>query len=60
MFGVDAPIRAARRVAVVPSFRVFAISRRQWLTEYFHRGPEGGSGVMTTFGLGVMFGRWAQ
>jgi hypothetical protein len=60
MFGVDAPIRASKRVAVVPSFRVFAISRRQWLTGYYHRGPTGGTGVMTTFGVGVMFGPWAR
>jgi hypothetical protein len=58
--GVDAPIRASNRVAIVPSFRVLAISRRQWLTEYYHRGPAGGSGVITTFGVGVMFGTWGR
>ena len=52
--GVDAPIRASNRIAVVPSFRVLAISRRQWLTQYYHRGPAGGSGVITTFGVGLM------
>ena len=60
MFGADAPIPASRRVSIVPSFRVYVISRRQWLTGYNHRGPTGGNGLLTTFGVGVMFGRRAQ
>jgi hypothetical protein len=57
MVGVDAPIRVARRVALVPSFRTFAIARREWLTTHEHRGPASGGGVMTTFGVGLMIGR---
>jgi hypothetical protein len=57
MVGVDAPIRVARRVALVPSFRTFVIARREWLTSHEHRGPAAGGGVMTTFGVGLMIGR---
>lgn len=55
-FGVDLPIHVSSRVAVAPTFRVLKADRRQWLTGFDHRGPQGGSGTLFIFGCSAVWG----
>lgn len=49
-FGADVRIRVASRFSIVPTVRILKIDRRQWLTGFDHRGPQGGSGTVVVVG----------
>jgi hypothetical protein len=51
--GVDAPVRVSNRVSIGPSFRVMMIKRREYLTSYTHRGPNGTGAIVPSLGVNL-------
>ena len=54
-FGAEVPVRASRRLEIVPGLRFMFVKRRQYLTGYNHRGPNIGGGRLPGFGVSARY-----
>ena len=53
--GVDAPAQISKHLSLAPTFRLLIIRRGEDLTRYRHRGPDGTSSVVPSFGVTLIW-----